>query len=280
MLPGKKRPEKGESADRRLRSRVANLFLSNTLSAEETSELARDARDSGVSSLRRLAEIGERRQDGHTRPRDIRRHLSKNSHWPPPYKFEAPVWDKQNQRQETTTLTCLLPHEVLYVMNEKSPEGGGLTDLAHLQESEFQRHARAAADMGVAPESLAGLGIWGDGVPMTRNRNQSLEMLSFNILTCQIRSTMRIPVFVIQKHWLAHGGSTWNAVMDVLRWSLTCATSGQMPKYDHTGQPLKEPWRKSRALIHTPRGVLLEIRGDWAFFKQVLYMPAWCLGCI
>ena len=274
MLPGKKRPEKGESADRRLRSRVANLFLSNTLSAEETSELARDARDSGVSSLRRLAEIGERRQDGLARTRDIRRHLSKNSHWPPPYKFEAPVWDKQNQRQETTTLTCLLPHEVLYVMNEKSPEGGGLTDLAHLQESEFQRRARAAADMGVAPESLAGLGIWGDGVPMTRNRNQSLEMLSFNILTCQIRSTMRIPVFVIQKHWLAHGGSTWNAVMDVLRWSLTCATSGQMPKYDHTGQPLKEPWRKSRALIHTPRGVLLEIRGDWAFFNQVLYMPA------
>ncbi|CAE6955397.1 unnamed protein product [Symbiodinium sp. CCMP2592] len=123
--------------------------------------------------------------------------------------------------------------------------------------------------MGIDRESLTGLGIWGNGVPMTRNRNQSLEMLSFNILTCQLRSTMRIPVFVIQKHWLAHGGSTWDAVMDVLRWSLTRATSGQMPKYDHTGlQPLKEPWRKQRALIHTPRSVLLEIRGDWAFFKQ------------
>ncbi|CAE7839939.1 unnamed protein product [Symbiodinium sp. CCMP2592] len=148
---------------------------------------------------------------------------------------------------------------------------------AMTKESELQRHARAAADMGIDRESLTGLGIWGDGVPMTRNRNQSLEMLSFNILTCQLRSTMRIPVFVIQKHWLARGGSTWDAVMDVLRWSLTCATSGQMPKYDHTGlQPLKEPWRKQRALIHTPRSVLLEIRGDWAFFKQVLNEASGC----
>ena len=47
---------------------------------------------------------------------------------------------------------------------------------------------------------------------MTRDRSQSLEMLSFNILTCPHRSTMRIPVVVVRKHGLdrsVHGLLSW-----------------------------------------------------------------------
>ena len=83
----------------------------------------------------------------------------------------------------------------------------------------------AATALGVRPESVAGIGLWGDGVPMTRNRNQSLEMLSWNILTHEDRAILRLPIFVIHKHWLAKNDA-WDEVMRIHAWSLRHLAAG------------------------------------------------------
>ena len=168
MLPGKHLAPDGCPKQERLRRRVSSLFLNNTLSALDACELARDAEAAGAGNIRGLARIGERRKDGVPQARDVRTYLSKNSHWPPLYWFEAAVFDRKEQKNVRTMLPMLLPYEVFSVMRE--------TEV--------------------------------------------------------------------------------------------------LPALDHTVY-----WRRQRAGQQAGRACL-EIRADWAFFKQVLYMPAWRLGCI
>ena len=191
MLPGKRLVPDGCPKQERLRRRVSSLFLNNTLSALDACELARDAEAAGAGNIRGLARIGERRKDGVPQARDARTYLSKNSHWPPLYWFEAVVFDRKEQKNVRTMLPMLLPHEVFSVMHKKRRTDEALCDRSHLQPGELQKHAAAATALGVRPESVAGIGLWGDGVPMTRNRNQSLEMLSWNILTHEDRAILR-----------------------------------------------------------------------------------------
>jgi hypothetical protein len=135
--------------------------------------------------------------------------------------------------------------------------------------------------MQIASEDLICLGLWGDGVLMSRNREQSLELLSFNILTHPSRHDMRIPIFAMQKHWLQKE-TTYDEVMKVISWSLVHAAAGRNPITRHDGTPFstKDAWRLRRAGERIPRAVLLELRADWAFLKQTLYLPQWCLGVI
>ena len=154
------------------------------------------------------------------------------------------VFDRKEQKNVRTMLPMLLPHEVFSVLHEKRRAGEALCDRSHLQPGELQKHAAAATALGVRPESVAGIGLWGDGVPMTRNRNQSLEMLSWNILTHEDRAILRLPIFVIHKHWLAKN-DTWDEVMRILAWSLRHLAAGVLPALDHTGAPFSVPWRGS-----------------------------------
>ena len=201
MLPGKRLVPDGCPKQERLRRRVSSLFLNNTLSALDACELARDAEAAGAGNIRGLPTIGERQKDGVSQGRDVRTYLSKNSL----YWFEAVVFDRKEQKNVRTMLPMLLPHEVFSVMREKRRTDEALCDRSHLQPGELQKHAAAATGLGVCPESVAGIGLWGDGVPMTRNRNQSL--------------VLRLPIFVIHKHWLAKN-DTWDEVMRILAWSL------------------------------------------------------------
>ena len=81
---------------------------------------------------------------------------------------------------------------------------------------------------------------------MTRNRNQSLEMLSWKILTHEDRAILRLPIFVIHKHWLAKN-DTWDEVMRILAWFLRHLAAGVLPALDHTGAPFSVLWQRQRA---------------------------------
>ena len=64
--------------------------------------------------------------------------------------------------------------------------------------------------------------------------------------------------------------------------SFTFLAAGIFPGARHDGSPWHEgeSKRAKQAGKPCPRAVLLQVRGDWSFYKSVLYLPAWSLGCI
>lgn len=150
-----------------------------------------------------------------------------------------------------------------------------LCDTTALPQRELQHLTHIANHIGCAPDTLVGISMWGDGVPFNNNRSHSLEMLSLAILTCQDQS-LRIPLCSFPKH-LAAGSKTWEAIWVVMKWSLECAGAGLMPDRRHDGTPFgsKDIARRKQILQPVPRAFLLQIRGDWAYYKAVFALPAW-----
>ena len=122
---------------------------------------------------------------------------------------------------------------------------------------------------------VAGLSIWADGVPYNHDRSKSFEVASLQILT-SASSTMRFPLACVPKHWMVKN-TTWDAIWQVLKWSLQAAASGVWAAYrhDHSAFGAFEFHRKKKAGQPLTRAILLQVKGDWSFYKNVLYLPGW-----
>ena len=99
-------------------------------------------------------------------------------------------------------------------------------------------------------------------------------MLSLSVLSCADQG-LRIPLAAFPKY-LAAGPKTWNSVWNVMKWSLTWA-AGTMPSHRHDGTPFDKTDSKRKKLGLSPvaKGILLQIRGDCAFYKAVFGLPGW-----
>ena len=126
--------------------------------------------------LNELAGVGKRRKDQTAQPRELRTLLGRNRHWPPLFKFQAPVWDRKQQKEVTQTLRVLLPHECLFVMFEKADGCVPLCQQEWLQDVELRRLQQAAARMNVEATEVTALGLWGDEpLPLAKSRSSFLE---------------------------------------------------------------------------------------------------------
>ena len=86
-------------------------------------------------------------------------------------------------------------------------------------------------------------------------------------------ANLRLPLFAINKKFLAKGGKTLDDVCEVLRWSFVCMATGQMPTARHDGSPWGEGIGTDRKASDLRgknqaqssigvKGVLAEIRGS------------------
>eukprot|EP00438_Fugacium_kawagutii_P002876 Skav222170 [mRNA] locus=scaffold3048:191879:195206:+ [translate_table: standard] len=121
-----------------------------------------------------------------------------------------------------------------------------------------------------------GLGLWGDGVPYSSDRTKSIEVLAFNIVTHKEKD-LRFPIAIVPKHWMAKN-TTYDAIFQVLKWSFTCLAMACWPATDHAGQPwgVGQSARQKKAGQPLPRAILLQVRGDWSFYKNTLNEKANC----
>ncbi|CAE7042233.1 unnamed protein product, partial [Symbiodinium sp. CCMP2592] len=260
---------------RRLARRLGNLFLTNAVPAAEAGRLFRDAEASGSAHMDRLATLGSRRADDLARHRDVLRKMNRNRHWPGQYIVQAPLWNHKEQKEEQGDIVMWLPHEILYCLDAKARNPSNLRKLEVLQEQERQFLDVAASSLQVGSEDLMLVGIWGDGTPLNRDRSQVAEVLSMNILSCETRSDTRFPLCILQKHLMVKN-QTWNLILEVISWSFRFAAAGVFPRCRHDGSPwhASDGYRAGKQGSACPRAVLGQVRGDWAFFKQVLYLPA------
>ena len=267
-------PPEDEPPAEGFRKEMVGLFLRNHIAARKAASVCHKASKAKGQGVEDPAAMGANPQKP-ARHRDVLRRLLKHRHWPSLYYFQCEVTDLRTQEEVFATLPVWLPHEILQSLEQKTTSLKGLCDHSFLQSQEFEHLSKVANKLACSVDSLVGLSIWGDGVPFNNNRSHSLEMLSLSIMSCSDQG-LRIPLAAFPKH-LAAGPKTWNSVWNVMKWSLAWAATGIMPSHRHDGAPFDktDTTRKKLALSPVPKGILVQIRGDWAFYKAVFGLPGW-----
>ena len=215
---------------KRLRSNLADLFLTNQVSGRRAASLFSDAAASGSQHVEDLAGLGDRAGTKKNMHRDLLRKLRRRR-WPNVYMCDVRTWNPRRQREQVESLPVLLPHEVLPAMASRSVLGklisrAGLTDvgLQHLLEAENS--------MPEGPP-LVPIALWIDGTPCNWDRTESVETFAISLpgLTAA-PSKLRIPFAVIMKnHCITR--ATFDDLLSVFTWSLRCLATGIFPCRRH-----------------------------------------------
>ena len=254
---------------RRLRANLADLFLSNEVSGARAASMFEDASVANPRHVKDLAKVNKVHAT-----RDLRRKLAKRSQWPQLYYAPVRVYDKTLDAQVTVQLPMLLPHELIGRLADVgsreallSREGLSLETLQHVR--------TAALELGLDEKEVLPVGLWGDGVPFNWDRSESLEIISINLPGAG--GQLRLPITAIPKKYIIKE-TTWDDVFKVVSWSFRCLLSGEYPSTRHDNKPFGAGEKKRNQLKGTPIGViglLAEVRGDWAFFKEAFRFPGW-----
>ena len=244
---------------KRFMAQVADLYLTNDLSAEKFSSLVGNAKLAGAQTGRTKTTSSK------NLARDTRRRIGKNKKWPRPYLVNIPC---ENPKTNETIAMCVplwLPHEICYCFQQhcrpRWMDRSGLAPqlLDHISEIERQE--------GIPSGELVALALWSDGVPFNNNRLKSIELgaLSFPGL----QDDLRIPLWAIPKDFIVTN-VTIKSIFQVMKWSFEILLRGQMPSCRHNGAAWQDSDRVRAKWSGSAlnRGVLAQIRGDWMCYKS------------
>jgi hypothetical protein len=253
-------------ASKRLRHNLADLYLSNEISALRASTLISDAAAAHASNVADLVSDGRNKKN---LARDLTRKLMKGSHWPKPYLALIPIWSKALSKQVMAEMEIWLPHEIVQAVSDFNY----IEDLVttdNIDDADRARLASIKRKLGV--EQLLGLGLWLDGCPCNWDRTQSLETITMNF-PFLMDNKFRIPICGIEKGFVAKG-ETFDCILEIIAWSLTLLGEKQWPTCRHDGSPwnLSDGWRSKKSSLDV-RAVLMEVRGDWDMFKKIFRFP-------
>ena len=156
--------------------------------------------------------------------------------FPDPYWVEVPFLNKETGLVEIQECPVLLPHEVLayFVEKDASRLSSWMPTPAH---GVIHNAVDWCNKFGEDMRSMIPLGLHGDGVPFASKMRDSLECISWNILTDA--SGVRILFTTFPKSFLA-GRETWDALLGTFAWSVRMLLVGVMPSSMHDGKPWKD----------------------------------------
>ena len=261
------------------REDMADLMLSNEISFKRGRRVCANAIKSGSTGVSDVARAGNHGKNLKNVARDALRLFLKRSKWPPVYMAKITGVDPITLEEKQMQIPFWLPHELIFILESKSLDPKGLKsrqNLDHKAEKHFQKCCKACQ---VEASSCYSVGMWIDGVPFNNDRSKSIEVGAFNFPGLQ--KDVRLPLFVLPKDLCCP--ATWEGVAEVIKWSMTILTSGQMPLRRHNGDPWSagDSKRKGWASLPVPHTFLVQVKGDWACYKQIFQLTGWkeSIGC-
>ena len=256
------------------RNYVSELFMENAVPGTTTQQIFKKASGAGARGSEDLGRCGASGKQKGNMHRDLMRRIMRGCTFPEECWAYVPVFNKATMEHEEVPLPVLLPHEVLAHFLEKDESllevwtaTPGHTIFGHVQ--------RWCASMGVDMSKMIPLGIHGDGVPFAAKMKDSLECISWNIITDT--AGLRLLFTCFPKSYTAER-HTWDCLFSIFSWSMRHLLLGVWPSRRHDGEPWertdKHRARKGGQQLGFYAG-LLQVRGDWAFYKLVFDFPQW-----
>ena len=113
---------------------------------------------------------------------------------------------------------------------------------------------------------------------MNWDRTESLECLTWHLPGQTGRwKQMRFP-FTALPHSQVATGITFDTLLEIFVWSMTCLATGVFSSRRHDGNAWTPSDHRRAALenkqLHL-KGVLLHVAGDWKFFNEILRLLGW-----
>ena len=211
--------------------------------------------------------------------KSIMRALLKDCKAPDLYWGEVPCHDPKTQTDgHMTKLPFILPHELLKNMLGKDAKLLGELASNPLLPGVEQFRDSFCEKFEVPATQCLGLGVFGDGVP--HQKNKSVECVTWNILG-QGANSKRYLFTCIPKNFTCKcgcsGRHTMEAIFKVLLYSFVAMSKNIFPqcRHDETAWSSED---KGRAKMKGPLGffaALLQVRGDWSWYKQIFAFPSW-----
>ena len=193
------------------------------------------------------------------------------------YYADVPVHDEKQNKTMNVLLPFLLVHEMLTWLLEKGRDK--LSRVCCFQgKAKQSKHERVCSSCGILSSITAALGLHGDGVPFLNA--QSVEVYSWNFVS--LPQAERVLFCCLEKRYLCRcgcgGRHTLNALMRVFVWNMKVLCLSVNPSSRHDGSE----WSPSDKNRKKKGGVKLgfrvcweQLRGDWAFFKQLFGTQGW-----
>ena len=171
---GRDEKQEQEDAAKRLKADLADLFLSNEVSAQRAHTTFRNVDQCGVPGFQKLARTGGLKN----KARDLTRQLLKGNKWPSMYYARVRTWSPKKQQAVWSLIPMLLPHEILFALGERAKSAQNLFLQDGLSQQAARHLAQVAAELHLDPKEMVPMGVWGDGVPYNFDRSQSLEVFT------------------------------------------------------------------------------------------------------
>jgi len=207
--------------------------------------------------------------------------MLKNCPWPDVYWADIPVVDPATEEAHIVSFPFLLPHEVMDHMHSVHADKFQELIVSEQNGSHLlPLVADFAAEMKLPAHKVVPIGLHGDGVPFAAKMRDSLEQFSWNF--CTRPSSARVLFTAIPKKFVA-GKQTMDAILAVFAWSMQMLAVGTWPARRHTGDawlPSDKDRRKRAGQQFGFHGCLIQVRGDWAFYKAVFNFPSWAAKSI
>lgn len=125
-----------------------------------------------------------------------------------------------------------------------------------------------ALSSNIDPKLDLALGLHGDGAPT--HKTEGLFTINWNSLHGEGSTEHTRHVCAVLKKSDVSDGSL-AAVWDRLAWSMNCLAAGRIAERDWRGK--RHP-KAGRKLLSGRKAFLIQMRGDWEFYTQVLKFPA------
>lgn len=275
LVPG---TEERKTAETKFRKTIGNLFLTSDLTAASTVTVSHDAVQAGACGVEDLGKGYREGEDMKNANRDTTRRLLKHSMWPPLFYDYIDVRDPKTENVRRVRWPFLLPHEWLLKLRQLGADLSLLKPCALHNQEAFAHCLSLSRSLKCEASDFIALGLHGDGVPFGA-AGDSLEIYTINFPTSRAEDGLhvRVPITCVQKRFMAKG-HTVHSIMEIIAWSLRMCALGVQPScrldgssFEHAADRIR---RKNKSK-ESPRACLIQIRGDWAFFKTSFDFPGW-----
>lgn len=222
-----------------------------------------------VSDLSRIAS----RTHNHLH-RDLKRRLAKRSMWPKLYNVPVRCWSNRLQAEHIVDIPVALPHEMLDRISQYS-DNGTFASTTRLTSQAREHFNKAVREMSEGTPVVP-LGLWLDGTPCNWDRTQSVETMAMSF-PGHTEANLRVPFTAVMKRHVV-SPRTFDDLLTVFAWSLKWLALGYFPPCRHEGEPFRADEQYRAKTAGGPlrvKGVLVELRGDWACMKEVFRLPGW-----
>ncbi len=265
---------------------LAKRYALGTLSGPAVVELAaaaaRDAGPQGPCSVRELAALESEIQHSRNLARAVRRVFSGAGFidQPPLSRVELPIskrapLEPEGTKVEPTAWPCVLP--ILELPSCVAPGERALTASTPALRRAAATWCETMSRQGcqVSPDELIPIGLYADAAPFSEHN--SVFVVSW-IFSSETRPERHVITTLASSHLCScgcRGQCTLSSLWRALTWSMEHLARGRWPKKQQSGEPWNQEQEEWMAGKTVPRAALLQLRGDWSWFKLCFSFRAW-----